>query len=157
MMKMMVTTTHYTANAASIALVLVSCYLVTGASASSSFEPIVSSTRSLCENSGEAITTTACTNIRSTDSYPARMDLTYLYTIEHTADFDATGIERALATSVASTLNSCDKSDRPIYAVELDIASQHKVISGGAPFPGQGTTEGAFPFSSFVVPINSFR
>jgi len=80
----------------------------------------------------EIITTTACRNIRRAEDYPARMDMIYVYFVDFVGDYDSldlTGIERAIATSVASTFNSCDAEQQPVNAVELSEVSEHKLIA----------------------------
>ena len=91
----------------------------------------------------QIVTTTACQNIRPADDYPARIDMIYVYFLDYyvTGDnddnndditsLDMTGLERAIATSVASTLNRCDDQRYPVYAVELSEASAHEVIATG--------------------------
>ena len=90
----------------------------------------------------EIVTTTACRNIRQAHDYPARVDLVYIYVLDYVGNdnennagddsLDLMGVERAIASSVASTLNRCDDERYPLYAVELSDASAHKVIATGA-------------------------
>ena len=84
-------------------------------------------------NEADLITTTACSSIRNRKDYNARVDVTYLYLFEYTlgnGDTDMSddtvmlllhSIERAVATSVATTLVQCTTNGQyPLYA--LDIA-----------------------------------
>ena len=82
----------------------------------------------------EIITTTACRNIRRAEDYPARLDLIYVYFLDFYGDEPEVlleGIERAIATSVASTLNDCDDRHQPEFAVELSEQSEHILIAAG--------------------------
>lgn len=78
----------------------------------------------------EIITTTACADIRLASDYPARLDLIYVYSVEfYGALDDLSGMERAIATSVASALNHCSSAaNQPVYAVELSDDSAHRII-----------------------------
>jgi len=79
----------------------------------------------------EIITTTACRFIRRAEDYPARLDLIYVYFLDYYGDSPLTlleGIERAIATTVASTLNDCDDQHYPVFALELSEQSQHILI-----------------------------
>jgi hypothetical protein len=89
----------------------------------------------------EIITTAGCDTIGSAHQYPARLDLVYLYSVEFYQDAVLEGIlpgvERAIATSVASTLTTCSAAARPMYAVELSDFSAHRVVqaSPGTNYP----------------------
>jgi hypothetical protein len=78
----------------------------------------------------ETITTTAC-DVR-VGGYQARLDMFYFYKVEYKdeSSLDLPGLERALATSVASSLNECDKNMKPYYAVQLSSPS-HELSIGG--------------------------
>ncbi|KAL7559416.1 hypothetical protein ACA910_009977 [Epithemia clementina (nom. ined.)] len=96
------------------------------------------------------ITTTQCPSIRSSDSFRARLDLLYLYQIEYTTTTtttnntaknttdmddgssinllpDLSGIDRAVATALASTLNQCDSQQRPAYAIQISAIRGHEL------------------------------
>ena len=91
----------------------------------------------------EIITTTACPNIRvAASDYPARLDLNYVYSLEYFNSGDDNdsqledadgllGIERAIATSVASALNSCGAANQASYAVEISDYSAHRLAATG--------------------------
>jgi hypothetical protein len=82
-------------------------------------------------NVREIITTTACPSIGMASDYPARLDLIYVYSVEYYDVLDdLAGIERAIATSVASALNTCGTAtkNQPLYAVELSDFSEHRLI-----------------------------
>jgi hypothetical protein len=86
----------------------------------------------------ELITTTACTQIRDRNDYNARLDFTYLYLLEYGTTMNTStqiasmtsstvilhSMERAIATSVATTLNRCTTDEQyPLYAVEISSSS----------------------------------
>lgn len=85
----------------------------------------------------EIITTAACASVGQASDYPARLDLTYMYSVEFYSDnnenasIDLNGMERAIATSVASTLSACSTDNQPQYAVELSSYSAHRFIDAG--------------------------
>jgi hypothetical protein len=79
----------------------------------------------------EIITTAECPNIRVSGNYPARLDLIYVYSLMYSGALDVVGIERAIATSVASALNTCGNESQPLYAVELSNFSKHHLIVAG--------------------------
>lgn len=79
----------------------------------------------------EIITTTACSNIGLVKNYQARLDLVYTYSLEYSGVLDLLGVERAIATSVASALNTCGDANQPIYAVALSEYSAHHLIVTG--------------------------
>ena len=54
-----------------------------------------------------------------------------MYIAEYYDTLDVRGIERAIATSVATALNSCDDESQPQYAVEISEESAHQVIATG--------------------------
>jgi hypothetical protein len=78
----------------------------------------------------ETIVTTEC-DIR-VGRYSARLDLFYFYRVEYEngSNLDLVGIERALAASIAMFLRDCDKSRKPIYAIELNLPS-HEITNSG--------------------------
>lgn len=78
------------------------------------------------------ITTTACNVIRSQTDYQARLDLLYFYLVEcNTGTIpDLNGIERAIATSIASKLNDCNQDNGPLYAVQV-TGTGHRLSTGG--------------------------
>jgi hypothetical protein len=120
--------------------------------------PRVASQRRLFleDTSNELITTTACSKILDPVEYVARLDLSYVYTLEF-SDSGVTNqsvsvaleqqllnsVERAIATSVASTLHECNAQQQPVYAVQIssDDASVSNVqrhviipVSNGSSF-----------------------
>jgi hypothetical protein len=82
----------------------------------------------------EIITTAGCDTIGSAHQYPARLDLVYLYSVEFyrnaLLEEILPGVERAIATSVASTLITCSAAAaaQPMYAVELSEFGAHRVV-----------------------------
>lgn len=83
---------------------------------------------------GDIVTTAACTNIRI-EKYPARLDLYYFYTVEYTSEsngaaVDLTGIESAIAHSVASALSECSEHGWPLFAVEIPSVG-HAIAGSG--------------------------
>lgn len=77
----------------------------------------------------ETIATTAC-DVR-TGEYSARLDVFFFYKVEYeSAELDLVGIERAIATSLASSLSDCDDNMKPIYAIELNTPSHEAAGSG---------------------------
>lgn len=80
----------------------------------------------------EIITTTSC-KVRE-ETFQARLELLYYYKVEYIESLDLVGIERALATSIASALNYCDENMEPLYAVELTSPSHIKTIAGNECF-----------------------
>jgi hypothetical protein len=83
-------------------------------------------------DAGAMITTTACDVIRSQTDYQARLDLLYFYLVECSAGTmpDLEGIERAIATSIASKLNDCNEENGPLYAVQV-TGTWHRLSTGG--------------------------
>ena len=81
------------------------------------------------------ITTTECSNIRTIASFQARLDMFYLYKIEYENNHngngdtepDLPGIERALATALATALDRCDDQKRPAYAIQLSATQGHEL------------------------------
>jgi hypothetical protein len=78
------------------------------------------------------ITTTACDVIRSQTDYQARLDLFYFYLVECNAGIipDLEGVERAIATSIASKLKDCNEDNGPLYAVQV-TGTWHRHSTGG--------------------------
>jgi hypothetical protein len=97
------------------------------------------------QESNQVVTTTSCSQIRNPDEYTARLDLTYIYSLEYNTSTDSIypddeslqqeatlllyTIERAVATSVASTLYQCNDQQQPIYAVEVSSPDNDHSIS----------------------------
>jgi hypothetical protein len=70
----------------------------------------------------EIVSTSSCeVRIRR---YEARLNIHYFYKIEYEEEpLDLLGLEKTLATSIASALNECDENMEPVYAVELNAPS----------------------------------
>jgi hypothetical protein len=98
--------------------------------------------------SSESVTTTACNKIRF-DKYRARLDLFYFYTVVFSFDAPVgavvTGIENAIAHAVASSLDSCDDQERPMYAAKLSLAG-HAVADGSKFLSMSLHVQIAYPF-----------
>lgn len=78
------------------------------------------------------LTNAVCPNLRL--SFPVRVDAIYLYTVvpRGEAVVNLKTIERAIASSVSSTMETCDDVGRPTHIVELSEERQHEVIDYGA-------------------------
>jgi hypothetical protein len=127
--------------------------LGTAAAASSSFASTVASYESnqhgvvLRRQLNEIITAATCAKMGTVDAYPARLDLVYVYALEFYDPLDDLlyGVERAIATSVASTLTTCTaaegasttQSSMPMFAVELSDFSAHRVIDSSTTSTGK--------------------
>jgi 5-formaminoimidazole-4-carboxamide-1-beta-D-ribofuranosyl 5'-monophosphate synthetase len=76
----------------------------------------------------ETIATAEC-EVR-VEGYQARLDL-YYYKVEYDEEpLDLLGIERSIATAVASSLSDCDENMKPIYAVELSAVGHKRSDTG---------------------------
>jgi hypothetical protein len=85
------------------------------------------------EATDEIITTTVCPKILDPAQYVARLDLSYIYSLDfpESGESNQSGtvaeqqkqlllsVERAIATSVASTLHQCNAQQQPVYAVQI--------------------------------------
>ena len=76
------------------------------------------------------VTTIECSKIRD-EPYKGRLTLNYKYRVDTFPGvlLDVPAIEEALAQAVAAWLNTCDKQDRPHYAIEL--ADSHALSPNG--------------------------
>lgn len=78
----------------------------------------------------EILTTTQCDFIRPIDEFPAQLQVYYLYEIYFEQPLDLSDLERTIATSITTTLNSCDDTGRPTFAVELSDSHHTIRVSG---------------------------
>lgn len=79
----------------------------------------------------QVITATTCSSVRSPQDYPATLDVRYLYLVEYYGSLELNSLAKAIATSVASSLNSCDDNDQPNFAVELTEENEHQILTTG--------------------------
>jgi hypothetical protein len=79
----------------------------------------------------QVITATACGNVRNPNDFPATLDVRYLYMVEYNGSLELNSLSKAIATSVASSLHSCNENGQPYFAVELTNENEHQILTTG--------------------------
>ena len=83
-------------------------------------------TLSATNRTSMTFSTTLC-DVR-VDEFHARLDLFYVYKIVYEDNtLDLVGIEKAIATAIATSLKECDLYQQPLYAVELHSPSHREI------------------------------
>jgi hypothetical protein len=86
----------------------------------------------------QVITATTCGNVRNPNDFPATLDVRYLYMVEYYGSLELNSLSEAIATSVASSLHSCNENGQPYFAVELTNDNEHQILTTGMQLPENG-------------------